>query len=180
MVELRYFNHSDFQQLMSWVDSHAFSLQWSGSSLNYPLDEQQLTRYVNNANQPHSENLIYKAVDKETNKVVGHISLGKINRKNKTARICRILVGDEKSRGKGIGTAMIQEILHIAFKELGLHKVSLAVYDFNHSALACYKKVGFVTEGFIRECTKFNDAYWSYWEMSMLENEWHELNKEQG
>ncbi len=38
---------------------------------------------------------------------------------------------------------MIEEILKIAFKELNLHRVSLGVFDFNYSAIACYEKSRF-------------------------------------
>ena len=39
MIELRYFERSDFKQLIDWIDSLEFQVQWSGSSFEYPLDE---------------------------------------------------------------------------------------------------------------------------------------------
>jgi RimJ/RimL family protein N-acetyltransferase len=67
---------------------------------------------------------------------------------------------------------MIKEILKIAFDELQLHRVSLGVFDFNFSAIACYEKAGFIKEGLLRDSRKNGDEYWSLWEMSILENEW--------
>jgi RimJ/RimL family protein N-acetyltransferase len=98
--------------------------------------------------------------------------LGKIDRKNKSARVGKVLVGDKNTRGKGIGQQMIKEILKIAFDELQLHRVSLGVFDFNVSAIACYEKAGFIKEGLLRDSRKNGDEYWSLWEMSILENEW--------
>ncbi len=69
---------------------------------------------------------------------------------------------------------MIEEILKIAFKELNLHRVSLGVFDFNYSAIACYEKAGFIKEGLLRDARKTGNEYWSLWEMSILENEWRE------
>jgi RimJ/RimL family protein N-acetyltransferase len=67
---------------------------------------------------------------------------------------------------------MIEEILKIAFGKLNLHRVSLGVFDFNQSAIACYEKSGFIKEGLLRDSRKIENEYWSLWEMSILENEW--------
>ncbi|OCA90082.1 GNAT family N-acetyltransferase [Pradoshia sp. D12] len=175
MIELKYFERSDFKQLINWIDSPAFLLQWGGPGFNYPLNDTQLEKYMENANHANSEALIYKVVDQETGNVIGHISLGRIDRKNESARVGKVLIGDKNTRGKGIGQQMIKEILKIAFEELHLHRVSLGVFDFNDSAIDCYEKAGFVKEGLHRDASKNGDEYWSLWEMSILENEWLEI-----
>lgn len=178
MIELRDFRRSDFQQLIDWIDTPEFMLQWGGSEFHFPLSEKQLEKYLENANNNHSDKLIYSVVAEETQQVVGHISLGKIDQKNKSARIGRVLVGDKKVRGRGVGEQMMKEVVRISFDELKMHRVSLGVFDFNKPAIACYEKVGFVKEGVLREARKMHDEYWNLVEMSMLETEWHEsLNK---
>ncbi|RDW21190.1 GNAT family N-acetyltransferase [Oceanobacillus chungangensis] len=177
MVELKYFERPDFEQLIYWIDSTEFLLQWGGPGFHYPLDKDQLEKYIYNANLDGSETLIYKVIDKESEDTIGHISLGKIDRKNKSARVGKVLVGDKDTRGKGIGQQMIKEILGIAFDELQLHRVSLGVFDFNVSAIACYEKAGFIKEGLHRDSRKNGNEYWSLWEMSILENEWKEIKK---
>lgn len=172
MVELKYFERSDFKQLINWIDSPAFLLQWGGPGFDYPLNDSQLEKYIENANNENGETMVYKVIDHETGETIGHISLGKIDRKNKSARVGKVLVGDKNTRGKGIGQQMIKEILKIAFDELQLHRVSLGVFDFNVSAIACYEKAGFIKEGFLRDSRKNGEEYWSLWEMSILENEW--------
>ncbi|MEC5424734.1 GNAT family protein [Virgibacillus sp. C22-A2] len=177
MIELKFFVTSDFQQLINWIETPDFLLQWGGPVFEFPLTVNQLEKYIENANSDNSDTLVYKVVDKETGDVIGHISLGRIDRKNKSARLGKVLVGDKNVRGKGIGEQMIKEILNIAFDELYLHKISLGVYDFNVSAISCYEKGGFVKEGLLRDSAKNGDEYWSSWEMSVLENEWVERNK---
>ncbi len=176
MIELKYFERSDFRQLIDWIDTPQFLLQWGGTAFEYPLTENQLDKYKENANGNKSETLIYKIIDKETGNTIGHISLGKIDRRNKSARVGKVLIGDKNSRGKGIGQQMIKEVLIIAFEELQLHRVSLGVFDFNSSAIACYEKAGFIKEGLLRETGKNGEEYWSFWEMSILENEWLQIN----
>jgi RimJ/RimL family protein N-acetyltransferase len=172
MIKLEYFKRSDFKQLIDWIDSPSFLLQWGGPGFDYPLDHSQLERYIENANHENAETMIYKVMDEETGKAIGHISLGKIDRKNRSARIGKVLVGDRHARGKGIGRQMMKEVLLIAFDELHLHRVSLGVFDFNTSAIACYEKAGFSKETLLRDFRKNGEEYWSLWEMSILEGEW--------
>ncbi|TYS86205.1 GNAT family N-acetyltransferase [Rossellomorea aquimaris] len=174
MVKLKYFESIDFKQLIDWIDSPQFLLQWGGPAFSYPLTENQLEKYIENANNDNSDTLIYKVIDNETGNVIGHISLGKIDRINKSARVGKVLVGDKNVRGKGVGELLMEEILKVAFDELNLHRVSLGVFDFNLSAIACYEKAGFIKEGLLRDARKNDDEYWNLWEMSILEDEWLE------
>src|SRR5690349_7384048 len=127
MVKLKYFESSDFNQLINWIDSPSFLLQWGGPGFDYPLNDTQLEKYIEYANIENAETLVYKVIDNDTGKTIGHISLGKIDRKNKSARVGKVLVGDKDTRGKGIGQQMMKEILKIGFDELQLHRVSLGV-----------------------------------------------------
>ncbi|MCI4250654.1 GNAT family N-acetyltransferase [Bacillus sp. CCB-MMP212] len=167
VIKLKTFKKSDFKQLIIWINSEEFLIQWSGNAFTFPLDEQQLEKYIESANT-----LAFKVVDEETSDVIGHISLGQIDNINKSARIGKVLVGNTKMRGRSIGKHMMKAVLHIAFDELKLHRVTLGVYDFNTSAISCYEKIGFVKEGLLRESKRVGETYWNLWEMSMLEYEW--------
>ncbi|MDX8046295.1 GNAT family protein [Gracilibacillus sp. S3-1-1] len=177
MIKLRFFERSDFQQLINWIETPEFLLQWGGPNFSFPLTEQQLENYLKDANTDNSPVLVYSVIEEETGYIIGHISLGNIDKNNKSARIGKVLVGDKNVRGKGIGLRMMKEILKVSFDELNLHRVSLGVFDFNASAIACYEKAGFLKEGLLRDSRKIGDEYWSLWEMSILENEWKEINK---
>ncbi|MED3469542.1 MULTISPECIES: GNAT family N-acetyltransferase [Bacillus cereus group] len=167
VIKLKTFKKSDFKQLINWINCEEFLIQWSGNAFTFPLDEQQLEKYIESANT-----LAFKVVDEETSDVIGHISLGQIDNINKSARIGKVLVGNTKMRGRSIGKHMMKAVLHIAFDELKLHRVTLGVYDFNISAISCYEKIGFVKEGLLRESKRVGETYWNLWEMSMLEYEW--------
>ncbi|HDR3654971.1 TPA: GNAT family N-acetyltransferase [Bacillus cereus] len=167
VIKLESFKKSDFKQLINWINSEEFLIQWSGNAFTFPLDEQQLEKYIESANT-----LAFKVVDEETSDVIGHISLGQIDNINKSARIGKVLVGNTKMRGRSIGKHMMKAVLHIAFDELKLHRVTLGVSDFNTSAISCYEKIGFVKEGLLRESKRVGETYWNLWEMSMLEYEW--------
>lgn len=171
IIRLIPFQQEHFQQLIDAVTSAAFLMQWAGPSFDYPLTNEQLETYRITAEEPNASARIYTAVDKKSGSPVGHIALGSIDRKNRSARIGKVLIY-EQWRGSGAAGIMINEILTVAFQELVLHRISLGVFDFNTPAIAVYEKAGFQKEGLLRDIRKAGDSYWSLWEMSMLEEEW--------
>ena len=175
-IRLEYFLEKDFDQLLEWSGDAVFLQQWSGSGWEYPLDKDDLQEYIEGANHPlFSNQLIYMVVDRTTYRKVGHAALSRIDRKNRSARISRLLIGDAEARGKGYGRQMIQELLRIGFDALGLHRITLGVYDYNVSAIQLYESCGFSKEGFMRESSLLNGRYYSVYEMSILEHEWRVL-----
>jgi ribosomal protein S18 acetylase RimI-like enzyme len=78
--------------------------------------------------------------------VVGHVmvqvnKLPPIYVHDKDAYVCEIVV-DERHRGKGIGTMLLEEAEKWARKK-GLHSISLFVHTGNEAAFAAYRKSGF-------------------------------------
>jgi RimJ/RimL family protein N-acetyltransferase len=173
MIKLEPFERADIIQLMEWIDSPTLLFQWGGQTFSFPLNEQQLENYIKDSNTNAVQSLIYRVVHESNHEVIGHINL-QIDWINESARIGKVLIGNRSFRGQGIGQLMIRKVLTIAFEELKLHRVSLGVLDFNHSAIACYEKAGFVKEGLTRDKRKMGNEFWSVWEMSILENEWFE------
>ncbi len=172
MIRLEYFLEDYFQQLIDWIPSAEFSMQWGGPSFSYLLIYEQLQNYATNANTSESIKYVFKAVDTINNKTIGHISLVNVDRANGCARIGRVLVGSTDTRGKRYGAQIINAILKFAFEELKLHRVTLGVFDFNHSAIKCYEKAGFKKEDFLHDYRKIGDEYWSLIEMGILKTEW--------
>ena len=163
MIRLEQFDKSDFDRLINWIDSEESMIQFSGPIFNYPITHEQLDKYVKANNR-----LVYKAINTETNEIVGHAELNKIDDKNKYARICRILIGDKQNRNKGFGKAIIMELIRIGFHDLQIHRLDLGVFDFNHQAIKCYKDCGFEIEGLLKDTTKMGDEYWSVYNMSII------------
>jgi RimJ/RimL family protein N-acetyltransferase len=171
-IELQPFERSDFARLISWVTSEDLIQMWAPLVFRYPLDESQLEKYMQPAETDQPARKIFKAVETRTNEAVGHIELDRIDRQNRSATVSRVLVGEASLRGKGIGAQMVRKALQIGFDELGSHRISIGVFEFNQAAISCYEKVGFVKEGLLREAWRVGDEYWSYYIMSVLESEW--------
>lgn len=163
MVRLEKFRKDDYDRLIQWVGSEELMIQFAGPAFNFPITNEQLDQYTSAENR-----LVFRVEDEVSGEVIGHAELNSIDRKNKSARICRILVGDEKNRDKGFGKAIIKELVRIGFEELQLHRLDLGVFDFNHQGIRCYKSCGFEIEGLFRENYKVGDKYWSTYNMSMI------------
>lgn len=171
MIKLRRFEESDFEDLINWMSTDKSLLQWSGTKFTYPLTKIQLQKYLDEMKNNESNILIYSAINTKTKELIGHIALSEIDKENKSARVGKIVI-DKIQRNKGFCQTILREALKIAFDELTLHRVSLGVFDYNKEAISCYKKVGFVLEGTLRDERKYKDEYWNLNEMSILEHEW--------
>lgn len=170
MIALRPFSKKDFKQLMDWIPSESFMVQWSGSSFSFPLTPRQLKHYIRYANEDGASTYAFSVID-DNEQLIGHISLAHIDYYHKTGRIGRVLLG-EKYRGKGLCSYMFEKVLAFGFEELGLHRISLGVFDFNERAIQSYERIGFTREGLLRDVRLVDGQYWSLIEMSMLESEW--------
>ena len=176
MIVLEPFTEADFPQLIEWVTDERLLKEWSGSMFAFPLTAAGLAWYIQGSNEmPDPDVLIYKGVDSKTGTTVGHISLGGISQRDRAGRVTRVLVGNTSERRRGICQGMVRALLRIGFEDLGLHRISLGVYDFNHAALQCYLKCGFRQEGVLRDVVRHGDGYWTLIEMGILEDEWRAM-----
>ena len=173
-ITLREFDQADIARLIDWVNSGGpeFFVRWAGTAFEYPLTEAQLEAHLAEAEGPEATRRIFAAVDDANGEVVGHAELSRIDRKNLSASISRLLVGDPAARGKGTGKQIVSRVLDIAFGEMSLHRVDLYVLELHISALSMYKGLGFKTEGHLVEARRAGGKYWNAYYMAMLEEEW--------
>ncbi len=163
MIKLEKFEKEDYNQLINWINSEEAMIQFSGPAFRYPITHAQLDEH-----RKHANRLVYKVVDSTRGDVIGHAELNNIDSNNNSARICRILVGDSINRNRGYGKAIIHALINVGFHILKLHRIDLGVYDFNHPAIKCYRDCGFEIEGLLRENMRVGNAYWSTYNMSII------------
>ena len=163
MIKLENFIKSDYNRLINWIDSEELMMIFSAQAFSFPITHKQIEKYIKSPNR-----IAYKVIDTTNNEIIGHAELKNVDYKNKSARICRVLVGDKENRNKGYGSLIIKELVRVGFKELQLHRIDLGVYDFNKQAIKCYQKCGFEIEGLLKDNIKFNDIYWSTYNMSII------------
>ncbi len=83
-----------------------------------------------------------------------------------------IIIPDPKMQGKGYGTEAVRIMLDKAFREYGMHRVSIGVVALNADALRFYEKIGFRQEGILEEAYYYDGAYSDFIMMRILDREW--------
>lgn len=144
-IYLRRMTYDDTDLIISWRNSDAVRKNF--------IYQAEFTR------EGH-ENWIHTMV--ETGKVVqmmicetegdmpvGSVYIRDIDRHHNKAEY-GIFIGEERARGRGLGTAAAKLMLRYCFEEEKLHRVYLRVFAFNRQAIRSYEKAGFVQEGLLR------------------------------
>ena len=178
-IRLEPFSEADCDRLIAWSPTADFLLQWAGPAFTFPLDRQQLYKYLATARQVPPVSHAFRALNAD-GQVIGHVEIGSIDYRNCSARLSRVLIGPPNLRGRGLGRQVVHAVLKFAFETLELHRIDLFVFDFNKAAIACYERSGFRHEGILREARKQGEAYWNVCLMSILQHEWRVCPEQQG
>lgn len=129
------FTENDIKNLQRWISSERILAQFAGNSFTYPLSYYQLIQYIND---PSRE--VFKVVDVISNKRIGHCEF---NHAHDIPRLSRIIIGDPKFRGKGMGQRIVSIMVERLFGNNQIEMVDLNVFDWNHAAIKCYENIGF-------------------------------------
>lgn len=97
-------------------------------------------------------------VRNDDQKVIGEVVLNDLDLDNQSMNY-RIALYGSAFYGQGYGTEAGRAVINFGLGILGLHRISLGVYDFNDRAQASYAKLGFILEGRSRDAL-FWDGEW--------------------
>lgn len=112
------------------------------------------------------DRLVLAIIDNETDEMVGEVVLNDWDEGNRSCNY-RTLIG-KAGRGRGLGTEATRLVIDHALTTMGMHRVSLEVYDFNPRARHVYEKVGFVHEGTGRDALLFDGEWIDVHYMALL------------
>lgn len=116
----------------------------------------------------NNEDILHAIIEAD-GKSVGYAITAGLKDINKAVELRRIVIVE---KGKGLGRKAVQLFKKLAFEELEAHRLWLDVREYNTRARELYKALGFVEEGYIRECILLNNKYVSHYIMSILEQEY--------
>ncbi len=120
-------------------------------------------------------NFLFAILTLAENKLIGNCGLHDVDFKNRSATF-GIFIGEKDYWGKGYGTDATRTLQSFGFRELGLNRVELEVYDFNPRAIRAYEKAGFRRDGVHRQGLYRNGAFHDEIIMCILREEWDALN----
>lgn len=164
MITLSLFDQNDFERFRSWIKSQEELFQFAGPIFAYPLTNEQLTSYINDPRR-----IAFKVIQSHTQEVIGHCEL---NLENELPRLSRILVADSNARGKGLGKAIVHEMLEQLFIKRNFKSADLNVFDWNKIAIRCYEQVGFEINPAIVKSQMNGDEVWLALNMVISKEDW--------
>lgn len=163
----------DLDTVASWAADERSLIQWCGPVFDFPLTAEQLLPWFNESKAENPSRLIFKAIA-DNGKIAGICELGAIDRKFRTASVCRVFVLPEY-RGLKTAEKLIGHVVDHAFNKVNIRRLELNVYTFNTPAIICYMRLGFVKEGLKRKVTQYKDEYWDGYVYGLLKDEWKGL-----
>jgi RimJ/RimL family protein N-acetyltransferase len=174
VLELARFTEDDCDRLIGWIPDARALMLWAGPAYNWPLDSGQLVANLERGGGYRPVFFLFKAVEMETGRVVGHIELQRYERR--AGHVARVLIGDPGCRGRGYGKELVSLLVRFAFVDLDFKLLSLNVYDFNTPAVECYKSIGFRQTEFQAGAREFQGELWNLLTMELRRDEWRMLN----
>lgn len=122
----------------------------------FPVTKEDVKEYYRNIKASKIDLLF--AIVENSGEHIGNVKLGGINWVHRFADL-GMMIGAEKSRGKGYGTEACTLLLNYAFYKLNLNKVFLGCHSNNVAAIRAYKKAGFRVEGSLRKMLYVDGKY---------------------
>jgi RimJ/RimL family protein N-acetyltransferase len=118
-----------------------------------------------------SDEILWTIAERETDTCLGHVGLYKIDHRVRSAEFA-IMLGNKEWWNKGAGKRATRAVVEYGFKQLNLHRCYLSVLKTNERAITLYERLGFRTEGVLRD-EQFRDGkYVDVVVMGILESEW--------
>jgi RimJ/RimL family protein N-acetyltransferase len=80
-------------------------------------------------------------------------------------------MGDDRTRGRGLGLEAVRLLLAFGFNDLNLHRISLQVFATNARAVKTYERAGFREEGRQRDAMYLDGRFVDVLTMAILDRE---------
>lgn len=175
-VRLHRFAEPDIPVLLSWLPDEAAVMQWGGPLFDYPVTTEALQALIEKHEGEYPPRECWSVVGADVAEAaapVGHFQIAYDDRTGEGV-LGRVIVAPEQ-RGRGFAALLLNLATERAFSRPGLHRLELRVYDHNASAIAAYRRAGFVWEGVRRQSVPVGDERWNTALMSMLRGEFCRL-----
>lgn len=155
----------DSKTLFEWINDRELVLL---NAPFRPIGESHHRKWFESIQQ--REDVVIFAIREGGGRLIGTCQLVNRNAIHRSAEL-QIRIGDPRDRGRGYGTAAVQQLLRFAFKDWNLNRVQLYVIDGNEAALRTYEKCGFKREGRLRQAVHIDGAYRDLIVMAVLRDE---------
>ena len=152
-MKLRKLQEKDAGNMLSWMHDDTINRIFATDFKSF--DEHKVLSFIESSKTDGEQ--LHRACVNDDDEYLGTVSLKGINQINKNAEYAISFC--KKAHGTGAAKYTTDEILRIAFQDLGLERVYLNVLSINERANAFYVKYGFTYEGSFKNHVFVNDAF---------------------
>lgn len=153
----------DSAVLFSWFNQLSLA---STSGPFRPLDEVKFNQWMAGLGGDPAK-VIFAIRANERLRLLGYVQITNINPVVRSAEI-GLAIGEAVERGKGFGGEALALAVRYCWTELNLNRVALFVLSNNPAAMRLYRKVGFETEGVMRQAAYSDGQLHDVTVMAML------------
>jgi RimJ/RimL family protein N-acetyltransferase len=168
-VVLRPITHEDLPNYVRWLTDPEVLLYF-GKYLPMNLDQEE-DWYHRQRDDPTVLNL---AITYE-GEHIGGTGFQHLNHRERNAEV-GLFIGEKSLWDQGLGQDTLATMLRYGFEQLNLHRIYLRVFAENQRGIRAYEKVGFVTEGRLRQVVWRHGRWHDILIMSVLYPEWERLH----
>jgi RimJ/RimL family protein N-acetyltransferase len=159
----------------------AVSAQWmsnldiTATLWNAPLGPQQAETERKFLLHPDKSSIAF-AIRLHDETLIGFTRFKSIDHRNRVSEFS-IVIGNPANHGQGFGYEALSLLVDYGFDELNLNRVELTVLSFNVGAIHLYRKLGFKSEGVLRQGLFRDGTYHDILVMALLHDEWANLSR---
>lgn len=104
---------------------------------------------------------------------IGLAGLWTIDWHNRTAVSGLKIGGSDEVRGRGYGAQALSLLMNFAFRDVGLHRLTADVLEYNAASMALHtEKLGWTREGISRQHVWRDGQYWDVVQLGILRDEY--------
>jgi RimJ/RimL family protein N-acetyltransferase len=177
-VYLRALDVEDYSLINKWHNDDEIQSLTGGN--RYYVSSTMEKRWVEEKALDNSKDVYWAICLRETDEMIGYMSINKIDWRNRKVDWGGIVVGDGTNRGKGFALEAAYLMMEYVFCELGLHRLSGHWLEEHTASILMGKKLGFRQEALLRDSVYKNGAFHNEVIMSILESEFAEVKQSFG
>ncbi|KAJ7598452.1 acyl-CoA N-acyltransferase [Mycena floridula] len=169
-LRLRGYRTSDSENLMAMM-TDASIMATSSNNYLVPRPQSTIEKYLDGFQQA----LMFVVIETKDSAIFVGVSSLRLEDDNPKNRDVLFGVALKPSFwNMGYGKEITRFMVDHAFRHLGMHRVSLTVYEWNPIAFEMYRKIGFIEEGRRRKSNWTPDGWQDTISMGILAEEWDE------
>lgn len=159
----------EFTELMR--ESRAFHRPWASA----PTDEIRFHAYLEDSARPDFEAFLVCRI--EDDQIIGFFNISQIVRGLFQSAYLGYAAA-ERFAGQGYMREGIDQVLRVAFTELGLHRLEANIQPGNQASIALARGAGFKREGFSPRYLKISGRWRDHERWALLAEDWRKRNGE--